>query len=511
LGTSDVSPHEKRSPDSVSSREGSPSPLVSQLVEALREGGVVYCHWKSNTQIASAERGETDLDLLIAPEYTSEFTAALSKCGFVAAERDVDQHVPGMAHFFAYDSLSERFIHVHAHYQLVLGHDRSKNYRLPIEPAYLSSVSQLGLIPTPSPEFEYVVFVVRMILKYAVWDELLWQGLRGRRARFKNSEEGEFSQLSGAVDREVVADIVADHFGFIGWSLFVSAEQVVAGRTSLSKTLRVGRRMEKALQAHARNPSILNGLVRIWRRVTLFMRRRTGRGMGFRLASGGFIVAIMGGDGAGKSTAVDSVSDWLSAHFAIEKVHLGKPPWSWTTYFVRGSLKAVHLGVALFGRVGSPETSERANTFEDFRRMSWLLCTARDRYRTYRSARRSANKGAIVISDRYPHPALPAMDVAQIYRLAPDADRNRLVLRMIEVENRYYDRMTRPDVAIVLLLDPLEAARRKTDERFDYVVGRSTEIWQANWEGTGVHLVDASRSRKSVSSELKRIIWEHVT
>jgi thymidylate kinase len=44
-----------------------------------------------------------------------------------------------------------------------------------------------------------------------------------------------------------------------------------------------------------------------------------------RPASGGLLVAIVGGDGAGKSTAVSDLATWLAETYDTRTVHLGKP------------------------------------------------------------------------------------------------------------------------------------------------------------------------------------------
>ena len=43
---------------------------------------------------------------------------------------------------YALDAPWGRFVHVHAHFSLVLGDDTTKNFRLPIEDAYLEAVGE---------------------------------------------------------------------------------------------------------------------------------------------------------------------------------------------------------------------------------------------------------------------------------------------------------------------------------------------------------------------------------
>lgn len=484
-----------------------PIPLVIALTSSLNGEGISYCHWKSNVALDMAERGETDLDLLVSRSQSSQFERVMASLGFVTAARPHVKDAPGVRHYFGYDASADRVVHVHAHFQLVLGHDRTKNYRLPIEDAYLGSAEQQGVFPVPSPEFEYAVLVVRMVLKYAILDEIVWNALRGNRAGPKASEQRELDSLGSQIDRDVLKSVVEEHLPFIGSKLFADAEQVATQTAPIGTRLLVARQIHSALSPHARDGAAVDAWLRAWRRVAMTLRRRTGRSTGFRPAAGGALVAILGGDGAGKSTAIADISNWLSRDFDVSRVHLGRPPWSWTTYAVRAVLKVA----AAAGLVKDiPPTGSDAD--EDIpqsenRRLFWYTCKARDRYREYRRARRAANRGTIVLSDRFPHPALSSTDVPQVARLLDEAP--GLVHRwLIHLEDRYHSMVALPDLVFVLLLDPEEAVRRKTDEPADYVLKRSTEIWETDWAGEDVHVIDAARPPEMVAGEMKQIIWD---
>jgi thymidylate kinase len=95
--------------------------------------------------------------------------------------------------------------------------------------------------------------------------------------------------------------------------------------------------------------------------------------------------------------------------------------------------------------------------------------------------------------------------------LARGSARNsNLARRLRRVEQWYYGRITRPDVIIVLMVEPEIAVRRKTDEPADYVRRRSRIIWETDWTETGAHLVDAGRSLPEVLTDLRALIWSEV-
>jgi len=156
----------------------------------------------------------------------------------------------------------------------------------------------------------------------------------------------------------------------------------------------------------------------------------------------------------------------------------------------------------------------------------WLLreaCRARDRYWTYRTARRFAANGGLVIVDRFPLPQIQLMDGLQAERFmsqlmnGAQADRflsphraSRLAKVLVKLEDSYYQQIVLPELLIVLRVDPEIAVQRKTDEDVASVRERCTEIWELNWEHTDAHIIDGSKSKRDVLTELKALIWSRL-
>ena len=484
-----------------------PLRLIGSLARFLEEAGVRYCHWKSNAAIDRSLSGDNDLDLLVDRSDLSSFTEVLSRLGFLRAHKP-GLSMPGIESFYGYDTDADRLVHVHAHYQLVLGDDRTKNYRLPIEDAYLDSASRTGLLALPSAEFEYVVFVVRMVLKYCTWDELAWCATRGRRAGPSRSERSEHEYLAARVDKERTIAIVEEHLPFVGAKLFADCVAALTSDVSTRRRLRVGRGLEESLQPHARYSRRRDGALRIWRRFALAAQRRMRGSQKNRLAGGGAMVGIMGGDGSGKSTALAALGDWLGPEFDVRLVHLGKPPWSATTFAVRASLKGAALGVDGLARLVRVTRARRlASQVETYRPLLWLVCTARDRHNAYGSARRFASDGGLVLCDRYPHPRLRSMEAPLIASKTADGPDNRLVRAMIGVEQRYHRSIAPPELLVVLRIDPEIAVQRKTEEPPDSVRARGAEVWNIDWRDSRAHVVDASQPEDAVARELKALVW----
>jgi thymidylate kinase len=493
-------------PEQTGSRRALPA--VVKLCESLKQERIDYCHWKSNAAIERSSSGENDLDLLVSHADVQRFTALLYQLGFREAVALRDEQLPGVRDFYSYDETADRLIHLHAHYQLVLGHDFTKNYHLPIERAYLNSAAQGDVFRIPAPEFEFIGFVIRMTLKHSTWDAILMG-----HGRLSPSERHELEYLQSRIDLDKTRVVLDQNLPWIDMGLFNACVQALQPECSLWKRIRAGGGLLKKLQVCARRSHALDIALKLWRRferpILYRLHLRTPRK---RMANGGLLVAIIGGDGSGKTTAVNELSQKFSEEFDVLKVHMGKPSWSWSTILIRGILKIGRsIGLYPFVKEGS-ELSIDTNS-PSFPGYPWLIrevCTARDRYLDYKRARRFATNGGLVICDRFPLPQIKIMDGYQVERVTGGIKPNKGIKFLAALEHRYYRQIMQPDLLIVLRVDPEICVQRKTDEPSESVRSRSGEIWSIDWRETRAHVIDAGRSKAQVLSEVLNLVWSHL-
>jgi thymidylate kinase len=476
-------------------------PLVRALTDALETERVSYCHWKSNAMLDRSRTGANDLDLLIRRSDIDAFSRVLHELGFKQATKP-SRSLPGIQDYYGHEPTSDRLVHVHAHSQLIVGDDLTKSYRVPLENAFLDSTIRDGEFPIPIPELELIMLVIRLTLKHSTWDAML-----AKRARIPGSALEELAFLQERADERELGALLEQHLPFVEREAFDAAMGSI--RSSTTARVRACRQLSAQLAPCARRSRAGDVSLKFWRRGVATVRSRLSlHEPRKQLAGGGAIVALVGADGAGKSTCVEGLASWLGKDFEVVKLHLGRPSRSGLTLAVDPFLKLA-LGLAKLGRQASGD-SEAYSSLRSRAYAASAVVTARDRYLTHRRARRLAGDGALVVCDRFPLRQLSLMDAPQVERHRPNADAGRLDRGLAARERRYYRALTAPDVLVVLRVDPEIAVARKPEEAPDFVRGRWREIWEIDWPAVPAHVVDAGRSMSEVLSEVKALVWSQL-
>jgi len=478
--------------------------LIYTLCKTLQTEDISYCHWKSNNALDFSANGKNDLDLLVSRSEIQHFLEILYRLGFKKAECSDDQITPGIVNFYGYDGNSGQIVHVHAHYNLIMGHDDSKNYQIPVEQGYLESAEQGELFRVPAPEFELILFVIRMMLKHSTWDVILT-----RQGKLNKNERKELSFLQSFVNIDRLHEILHDHLPYLDQNLFDACLNSLQEGTPRFRRGVLGIRLQYAIRAFARRPKLIE-LTLKWRQrfVHIFRARILRRPLKKRFSRGGALIAIVGGDGAGKTTAIDELYAWLSDTFETKKTHLGKPNWSFITFMVRGFLKiGTILKLYPFETIMDNINEEGFYRFPGYPWFIREICTARDRVLSYTRARRFAANGGIVICDRFPLPQYINMDGPMSSLIRNHVNDRWFFRPLSRIEMKYYRFFIPPEILIVLRADPEIAVSRKKEEDEIFVRSRSSEIWEKDWSNTPAYVIDANQTKEAVLTELKNLVW----
>ena len=489
----------------MATTDRAPLKIVEALCRALEDDEIKYCHWKSNDALDRSASGENDLDLLVDRSDTARFAEILLRCGFKPAELPPSSRLPGVNDWYGHDIEADRLVHAHVHHQLVLGDDMTKNVHLPIERAYFAGAVQSGLFKVPSASLELVVFVIRMMLKHASWDAILTA-----QGRLSSSERRELAFLAERADNAEIERVLREHLPFLEPALFQRCRSAIESAVARPRSIGTARALQRALAANSREDPRVDTVLKITRRFRLaFVRKVLGRRSHKRLVAGGCLIALVGGDGSGKSSSVREVERRFGGDLDVRSFHLGKPRRSVLSHAVRTPIRATRL-LGAFSTTRLPADATVGARCPGLAWLVWHALNARDRRREYTRARRFATEGGIAVCDRYPMARLSLMDGSRVRHLADLDDLGPIARRLARYESGCYDEILAPDLLLVLSVDPEVAVARRPEQDASFVRDRNKEIRSIDWTELEATVVDASHPLDQVLAEVCASVWRTV-
>ena len=496
-------------------------PALTALFRELNRRGIRYCHWKSNIRLEKSLQGRTDLDLLVDRKDIPAFRQLLHAHGVKLALAAPGRDYPAVENHLGFDPSTGRLFHLHVHYQLVLGEQFVKNYRLPLESHFLNSVHLSQEVKIPSPELEIAVLSLRALLKYRARD-FVRDVFSIRSSGLPADILHEIKSLLCETSVERIAQVLPRLAEVIPADVVLEFLQTVVRRPRAGFTFyRLRRRLRRALRPHQRHSRVAASaryLCELWRRRTRF---RFAPQKKMSMPAGGVTLALIGADGAGKSTVCQLLVQWLSWKLDVRRYYLGsKQPSRLSTslYVAYRALRRSHRAVAEM--LGDASLLSRgAGLVRDTFLGLHHLSIGYDRYFRYRAGARRALGGSIVIFDRCPldsiplGPGLRLMDGPQISSLLEG--RTSTVLRALaKAEQRLYRKIRPPEFLFVLEVSPEVSFQRKPDHQPAVLQAKSSAISalasRASEGAARLNLstIDANRPLDGVMSQLKSKVWE---
>lgn len=496
----------------VTAQSDSSSPAVPLLVALLGEferERVAYCYWKSSRRVGAALAGETDLDLLVARSDRHVAERLLSIHGYKLCLPIASRDHPALASYFGYDDSTGRIVHVHIHFNLVSGAAFLKDFRLPWESAVLARAVQHSQFPIRvlDTASEALLIVVRSALELRWTDPVAVRHWSDVKRKFLLDREAIAARLDPTTFRERVGEAFeSDIANAIVEGFF--AQQPLERQAQLRCRIRKAlapHRAYNGIEAHLRSWSravdcaIRNLSQRVLHAPRLWHRRAPG---------GGRVVAVIGVDGSGKSTVVAAVREWLGAEVDVLPMYFGtgdgRPslafrPFKMVAPLVARCLKTKPRG-ASHGQISDRPPGFIYSTLM----MIWAAAVAMEKRGKLRATQRGANRGLIVVADRYPQnedfgysdgPLLPRLAYAPRW------------LRRFETRCYALARSLPPDLVLKLEVRPKTAAQREPDMHPAIIRQRIAAAHCLAFPGARVVCVNAERPLDDVIRTAKREIW----
>ncbi|TOG15549.1 hypothetical protein CGJ06_24785, partial [Vibrio parahaemolyticus] len=176
------------------------------------------------------------------------------------------------------------------------------------------------------------------------------------------------------------------------------------------------------------------------------------------LGSVGKVVAITGLDGAGKSTTVNYVSKKYGKYFDVRTIHVGVPKPTIITVPFRLLLKLKKL--AQKNKLSVQEKKENPPVQSVLVALRYCIL-AYERFSAIKKARRYADRGYLVVLDRYPSLNMGVMDSR---RIVIDDKSSYLIKKLAKTEDYFYSSCSLPDLLMNLVV-PVDVSIERNQNR----------------------------------------------
>ncbi|MCF6100415.1 hypothetical protein [Mesorhizobium muleiense] len=488
--------------------------MAAGVVEALAEFGrqkISYCYWKSATKLESALCGDGDIDILVARTDQNRAQAILLSRDFKFFPSVGDREAPAVFTYLCYDEPSGRLLHIHLHLRLVVGGPLAKNWHLPWEDTVLSRAAPHAYLPVRQVDSacEALLLLTRNCLELGGWDPVSIRRGAAKRKEFDDArlelasrvECGDLRRLAAGFLSDDVADMVVD-------SLF--SDQSAAWRAPLARAIR--RHLSTGGSSYngpeARLRSVGRSIVWVAGRLNKAIVHAP-RPWHRRPAGGGIVVAFVGVDGSGKSTLIAALKDWLGIKVDVLPIYFGTGDGRPSLY-LRPLKWLMPLATWMLGRKPRVASHGKASAGPPSLAYSillavWAIAVAADKRVKLTATWRAANRGLVVLADRYPQNESKNFNDGPLLERVPAVPE---WLRHRELGVYQLAHRLPPDLVLKLMAPSETLAAREPAMDITVISRRLDALAGLAFGNAEVVCIDVDRPLDEVIRSVKRAIWQ---
>lgn len=488
---------------------------LADVLDDFHRQQIAYCYWKSSRRLPAVLAGDGDIDLLVARHDQHRALAILLQRDFKLFPSVADRENPAVLSALGYDAENGDLIHLHLHFCLVLGEPLLKNYHVPWAPLLQARAVMHPTLPVRilDPAAEAVLLLVRASLELRRLDPVMLRSWRIKEQGFALDRV----DLAARVDRTAFRTLVAE---LLGTDLVEPATVALYGTEPLTRQTHLCRQVRRRfvpfrsyneLEMRARSAGRALWWMGGHLNSTVFHRPRPWRR---RAPGGGLIVAIMGVDGSGKSTSVRTIRSWLAPKIDVMPIYFGtgdgKPTWA-----LRPLKIVMPLVARMFGRgrghgasggshAGRKTSGDAPGRLYSALLIVWAAAVALDKRIKLAMAHRGANRGLVVLTDRYPQNQIVGFNDGPLL--------NRLAivpgwLRRFEDDVYALAGRLRPSLVIKLVVSPDTAAQREPEINPAVMRERIAALQRLEFTGVRIVHVNAEQPLPEMIRTIKQEIW----
>lgn len=482
--------------------------IVRSLLNEMNKR-IKYCHWKSNQHFRDALIGVDDLDILIDRSQSKELMKILADLKFKHFYTPSSRTYVGIEDYLGFDEETGMIIHLHLHYNLVVGEKHLKGFHLPFENEVLENRRwDEELQVYCSSYFDELFLLIlrlgmknrkrdilkRKIIETSAYNEFVWL-----KENCNNFEEtlNKNTKISNRIKRKVL-EIYNGNFG---WRKLKKLKKYLySDLACYSQGSALHNTIKRNL--HELNRVILEIKKRFLNTKYTLLRRRS--------STGGTIIAFIGSDGSGKSSSIKEINKWLKKVIDVRYFYLGSGDGN--SSLLRKPLKlmkkiAQKMGIIkITNNFSTPSLEVKENKTMNFPKRLWVYTLARERIKKLKYINRCKIRGFVVLTDRYPQNEFEGLcDGPRLLNCKGfGAKKEKQCFRIAQ--------LCPPDLAIKLIVSPEVAKQRKPEEIELETSNNLTErVKKIKFsEKTKSVLIDADKPQEEVILEIKRVIWNEI-
>ncbi len=481
--------------------------ICTRLFEEFHVQEVSYCHWKSNEHLLEGLAGATDLDIIV--DRSENVEHILLRNGFKRFEPSWFVAYPGLEDYLGYDAKTGTLVHIHLHYRLAIGSKRLKDYYLPWTDTLLERrvFDDEQEVYTVDPAMEMLLLLVRYALKIQKRDYA--------KSIFTDylSEDivREYEWLQSQTDNSDVEALATELLNHEAADIITSMLDSQPGLWQFRKLRNVCTDELSTYRIYDSIEAQLRGFLReVFLGVRSLNERYVGGPQFYRrtVPSGGLQIVLLGVDGAGKSTIIKELDEWLSWKVDVQQLYYGS-----------GDGHATRLRYPLIVArkwIGGNETGDSDSSSSDrslvmrIGRVLRGVVLARERRNKLQNGWRAKSRGLVVLGDRYPQNQIMGFNDGPL--LDHLSDSSSRLLRFLARRERavYHSAAERPpELVIKLDVSPEVARERKPEMSIEQFEKRAAAVESLTFD-TNVVVVDAEQSLEDVLLEVKQHVWNQL-
>jgi len=469
-----------------------------EVFQCLNDKEIEYCHWKSNEHLISGLEGNTDIDILINRNQKKELQNILNNTGFRTLETPWLYSDPATEYRICYDVQNDRYLFFHIHYRLILG-GFLKEYQIPWEEKILSTrckESDTGIYIS-DPNIEIILLFIRYALKIKNTDYL--RSLVGGTYPSEDIIK-EYKWLLERIELDKVYDFTNDLLDSKSASIIL--ESIEKDQMNAQELKKLKGTIEDQVSIYRTySKAGLIGREFLGKRYKKLFRK-TGRKpiiIGRTPESGGYLVAVIGPDGAGKTTISKSLANWLDWKVDTCYIYMGSND-EYTNF------KKI---ISKMRRTYDKAPKKPAFLYDSLD-ILWAVSISLSKRKKLLLAFRARNKGTIVITDRFPQNQVQKINDGP--RLANYTDhRSDLARKLANWEQKPYSwgESNPPDVVLKLSVSP-EVAFERSDSNMETVEKKCDIVDKLIFKDSQVITLDADQELEKVIADAKSAVWKEI-